>query len=148
MPEFAFTGVNLTPHEITIIDRKGDDLIIRPDGRVARLSVSRETLSAVTVDGFELAVSRPVMGTPEGVPDQQEGTLLIVSALVAAHPSLSGRADIFSPGELLRDSEGRIIGARGLAHHGSGRATEAQDDAAWSAAQRVQADADERRARE
>jgi hypothetical protein len=41
-------------------------------------------------------------------------TAFVVSALCAQSPELAGRTDVFAPGEALRDSAGKIIGAAGL----------------------------------
>ena len=41
-------------------------------------------------------------------------TVFVVSALCAQSPELAGRTDVFAPGEALRDSAGKIIGATGL----------------------------------
>jgi hypothetical protein len=41
-------------------------------------------------------------------------TAFVVSALCAQSPELSGRSDVYTPGEALRDSAGKIIGATGL----------------------------------
>ena len=41
-------------------------------------------------------------------------TAFVVSALCAQSPELAGRTDVFAPGEALRDSAGKIIGATGL----------------------------------
>ena len=40
--------------------------------------------------------------------------VFVVSALCAQSPELAGRTDVFAPGEALRDSAGKIIGATGL----------------------------------
>jgi len=43
-----------------------------------------------------------------------DGTILIVSALVAEHPSVACRTDLAYPGEAIRDEAGKVIGANGL----------------------------------
>jgi len=111
---------NLTPHPLTIVgDRlisggeilKGGTLQVPPSGQIARLAVERTALDPVTIDGVTLPVSRPKLGEITGLPPAEEGVILIVSALVA---EAANRADIFSPGELLRSPEGVVIGAKGL----------------------------------
>jgi len=59
-------------------------------------------------------IVRSTMGEPTGLPERQEGVILIVSALVAEHPSLAHRTDLASPGEAIRDADGKIVGAKGL----------------------------------
>lgn len=102
------TFVNLTPHQIDVFT--GDNLpgvSILPSGQVARVA---QTLSiAEPIDG--LPTFRRTFGAVTGVPDPVEGVVLIVSALVAA---ACPRADIVSPGELVRNEAGQPIGCRGL----------------------------------
>ena len=103
--------VNLTPHAVTLHGTAGQAVTLPPSGQVARLAVAREAMAPVVVDGIELAVSRPTLGAVTGLPDAQDGVLLLVSALVA---DAVRRADVVSRGELVRDGAGVIVGARGL----------------------------------
>lgn len=63
-------------------------------------------------------VSIPVTGTTygdvQGLPDQEEGTIYIVSSIVAKR--VPDRLDVFIPNESVRDSEGNIVGCKSLAH--------------------------------
>lgn len=102
--------VNLTPHPLTLVGNNGT-LNVPASGQVARLAVTRQMLAPVVIDGVELPVSHPVLGAIVGLPDPQTGVLLVVSALVA---EAAQRMDVMSPGELLRDENGVIIGAKGL----------------------------------
>lgn len=118
--------LNLTPHPITIID--GNYEITLPvDGPAPRLAVDRVELGTIVADhypvsrmgdaelgAFQCAIVRSTMGEPIGLPEPQDGVVLVVSALVAEHPSLSHRTDLAYPGEAVRDDEGRIVGCRGL----------------------------------
>jgi len=103
--------VNLTPHPLTIERTDGTVAAIPATGAVARLAVTREARPAVKTAVGEFAVSAPKLGAIEGLPEPQSGKIYVVSAIVA---DAAKRADVFSPGELLRDAEGKIIGARGL----------------------------------
>jgi len=103
--------VNLTPHPLTIERTDGTVAAIPATGAVARLAVTREARPAVKTTVGEFAVTTPKLGAIEGLPDPQVGKIYVVSALVA---DAAKRSDVFSPGELVRDSEGKIIGARGL----------------------------------
>jgi len=47
-------------------------------------------------------------------PEPQEGTIFIVSALTAQ--AVPDRQDVFIVDDAVRDDQGRIIGARALAH--------------------------------
>lgn len=103
---------NLTPHAVTLQGVDGKSITLPPDGPAPRLSVTRTPLQSVTVDGVELPVCRPTLGQTVGLPDPEAGVILLVSALVAeANPH---RSDLASPGELIRDAAGIIVGARGL----------------------------------
>jgi len=112
---------NFTPHELSIHDGSFVMLtrtvtVYPVAGPAPRLDVAREQLGSLSIDGTttEHAVVRSVMGSPTGLPSEVEGTILIVSALVAEHPSLADRQDIAYPGEALRDGEGKVIGAQGI----------------------------------
>jgi len=99
--------VNLTPHEITIHTETGA-IILPPSGRTVRLDVARVPVGEL--DGIQLF--QPILGGTVGLPDQIEGTTLIVSALVAeGNPD---RRDLASPGELIRNVAGQPVGCRGL----------------------------------
>ena len=103
--------VNLTPHAVTLHGIDGS-VTLPPSGTIARLAVTRVLVTSVVIDGVTLEVNRPSLGEVSGLPaDDYPDTILIVSALVA---DAVRRRDLVSPGELLRDSAGLIIGARGL----------------------------------
>lgn len=101
---------NLTPHAVTLVGNN-NVLTVPASGQLARLAVTRQPLAPITVYGVELAVSRPTLGEIIGLPDPQPGVIYVVSALVA---EAARRPDVMSPGELIRDTAGVIIGARGL----------------------------------
>jgi hypothetical protein len=103
--------VNLTPHPLTIERTDGTVAAIAATGAVARLTVTRDSKTAVKTTVGEFVVSAPKFGAIEGLPEPQNGKIYVVSAMVA---EAAKRPDVFSPGELLRDAEGKIIGARGL----------------------------------
>lgn len=88
------TVVNLTPHDIALVDDQG----------FARESYPRSGTIA-RVQGLPL-------GPVEGLPPPQEGTLYIVSVIVAER--LPERRDLRVPGDQVRDAQGRIVGCRSL----------------------------------
>ena len=99
--------VNLCQHAIDIV--AGDAIrTVPPSGSVARVS----STSSIVGEVEGLPIHRTVFGAVDGVPDPREGVLFIVSALVRA--ACPGRADVASPGELVRDDAGQPIGCRGL----------------------------------
>jgi hypothetical protein len=110
--------VNLTPHSLTLVGENGT-LVVPPSGVVVRLAVTRTALDSVTVDGVSIPVSLPVLGDVTDMPAAEVGVILVVSALVAGAVN---RFDVYSPGELIRDSGGNVIGARGLCAYAGGAA--------------------------
>jgi hypothetical protein len=107
---------NLTPHPLTLVGENGT-LTVPPSGIGARLAVTRTALLPITVDGIELAVSLPVMGDVAYLPPAEDGVILVVSAMVAGEVN---RPDVMSPGELIRDAGGNVVGARGLCAYSKG----------------------------
>lgn len=95
--------INLTPHAIVC-----GDITVAPSGAVARVSAASQ--EAGNVGGIPLF--RTTFGEVVGLPAQEEGVLLIVSAMVRT--ALPARTDLLSPGEPVRDAEGRVIGCKGL----------------------------------
>lgn len=103
--------VNLTPHAITLMVGE-KSVTIQPSGTVARASTMRAQVGEVKVDGLEIPVNLTRFGEVTGIPEVQSDTVYIVSAIVA---QATTRADVVMVDDAVRDSEGRIIGARALA---------------------------------
>lgn len=99
---------NLTPHRIDLVSGKQ----FPPDGVVARL------VRPVTAVGtlFDVDLLTVGAGVVEGLPEPEPGTVYIVSTL--AREACPGRRDLVSPGTLLRDGEGRVIGTADLVANG------------------------------
>ena len=108
--------VNLTPHALNLMPQgpDGPTVTIPPSGQVARCAVHRVQVDTVTVDGITVPVNRTQCGAGTGLPDQQPDTIYIVSAVVAQ--AVPNRPDVFIVDDAVRDEQGRIIGARALAH--------------------------------
>lgn len=103
--------VNLTPHTLNILNADGSVRVdVAPSGLVARVATSRVQMGEVR--GIPLFETR--FGEVTGLPEAHPDIILVVSGLVAGHPSVRERADVFSPGELVRDERGQPIGCRGL----------------------------------
>jgi len=100
---------NYTPHVINIHTGSGI-MTLEPAGPAPRLTVEREYVGHF----MAIPMVRSKMGDPDGLPAPADGVYLIVSALVAEHPSLSNRGDPLYPGEAVRDDAGRVIGCKGL----------------------------------
>lgn len=101
--------VNLTPHELTIHTSDG---VIRlaPSGTVARVTTTKVPIRK----HGEVQLFRTQYGEVTDLPKEQDGVLHIVSLMVLQHPTMGDRADLAAPGELIRDSDGRPIGCKGL----------------------------------
>jgi hypothetical protein len=100
---------NLTPHEITIVDSNAKVVKAIPSEGIA-LRLKATTVPVETVSGVPL--TRTVYGECADMPEEKEGTFLIVSQLIlAAYPE---RKDLLVPAEMLRDEKGNIIGCQSL----------------------------------
>lgn len=55
---------------------------------------------------------KTTLGTPEGLPAVEPGTTLVVSRLIV--DACPERTDLVSPGEAIRDADGKIVGADGF----------------------------------
>lgn len=99
--------INLTPHAVTVAG-----ITIEPSGIVARVSATTADAGSVDFNETSIPLTTTVYGEVQGLPDQRDDTLLIVSSMVAAR--CKDRTDVFIPNEPIRDAEGRIIGCKSL----------------------------------
>ncbi len=111
------TILNLTPHVINVLLENGQIQDIKPrtkkegDKEVifpARLSV--KTVAAEPIGNIPTSVT--VFGEPQDLPNEKEGTFLIVSQLIKN--ALPNRKDLLVPAEVVRDAEGKILHAKSL----------------------------------
>lgn len=101
--------INLTPHAIHLVDETGEIArVFEPSGSVARVVL--EERYAGTIEG--LPVVTVVQRGIDGLPEQRDGVLYLVSSPVRSYCGL--RNDLLTPGGLVRDSSGRVIGCRYL----------------------------------
>jgi hypothetical protein len=115
MSQEKFKFMNLTPHEITIVDSKGKRFDIVSHG-VARTTILEEECESI---GDIPVISSPSNGVLVGLPDPISGVIFIVSREVLAHPDVEGRKDVFAPATRPRhgpfhDEFGRVIGVTRL----------------------------------
>lgn len=107
--------INLTPHALSVKALDGAILVLppSPDG-AARVVYDRLPPEQIRIGGSEVAVA--VAGPVKeiiGLPDPQPGIVFIVAKAVAdAAPA--HRGDLMSPGRLIRDADGKVIGCDGL----------------------------------
>ncbi len=103
--------INLTPHTIKLYNEGGKlTLSVPPSGDVARCEVVRKKSGRLG----EIPLFTTVFGEVVGLPDElpEDAFCFVVSGLVRS--ALPHREDLWQPGELLRDGQGRVIGCVGL----------------------------------
>ena len=100
--------VNMTPHNLDIIQVDGNTLTVAPSGYVPRCASTEVVDQSI---GGLIEVTKQTLGEVEGLPDPIPGAFYIVSRLVA---SAANRPDLLVPGPLVRDKEGRVVGCNGL----------------------------------
>lgn len=94
--------VNLTARPIIVLLENNREISIPPSGEVARLNVQETYIPAFHTK---------LQGT-HNVPDPVTDTILVTSTMVRR--ALANRLDITSPAQIIRDSQGTVVGCRGL----------------------------------
>ncbi len=102
------TILNYTPHDINIIGEDGQVIMIYPSVGVARLKTT--TVGLYTIN--DIPVTKTLFGVAEGLPSESTDVFYIVSGLIKS--ALTHRYDLLSPGELVRDDKGNVIGCKSL----------------------------------
>ncbi len=107
---------NLTPHEINLVGEDGKVIATFPSEGLIRLSQKSEVVDYLTLEnGERIPLSKTSFGQAEGLPEEREDTIYIVSSLVCqAYPD---RQDFYIPDQTVRDKEGRIVGCRSLSRN-------------------------------
>ena len=100
--------VNMTPHAINLHTADGV-LQLAPSGVIPRA----EQISTEVGQQDGVALKATSFGEVTGLPEQKPGVLLIVSGLIRT--ALPERGDLASPVDLVRDEDGRVVGAKALA---------------------------------
>ena len=104
--------VNCTPHNVNLITTNGN-ITFPKSGIIPRLKEVQNKISSVNSNGIEIDIMQKSFLEPEGLPEPQENTIYIVSALVAG--AAKDRDDLVIPNDTIRDDQGRIVGCRSLA---------------------------------
>lgn len=103
------TILNATPHAVTLMNSENQVLrVFEPSGICPRCSVSRQVIGDIN----GIPVNKSIFGEVVGLPEYEEGTIYIVSRVVA---EASRREDLYVVDDAVRDEAGRIIGCRALA---------------------------------
>jgi hypothetical protein len=100
--------INVTPHAIHLNRADGSIETIPPSGTIARCAVAPRMVGEVA--GIPLRVS--AYGEVQDLPPPVDGTTYIASVLVVL---AARRRDVVSPDDVVRDTEGKVIGCRALA---------------------------------
>lgn len=110
--------VNLTPHVVRILSRYGQQIELPAASNPARCRQENlpvvHTLGTLKYKGLEVDHTVAVFGEIAGLPDPVEGTVYVVSAIVAEAAKQQGRQDVVMPGPAVRNNAGQVIACRGL----------------------------------
>jgi hypothetical protein len=105
---------NLTPHKLTIIDGE-NEVVFPPEEWTPRVEEEQQPAQSIVTNDAVVQTCRKAYGSIIGLPEPQEGVILVVSAMVAERAT---RADVMSPDtgpfSVVRDNEGRVLGVRRL----------------------------------
>ena len=102
---------NFTPHNVVIVINETTKIVIPSDG-IARVTETKTATPSIDVDGVIIETFKSSFGEVENLPPQEEGVMVIVSAMAA--DAAKDRNDLLVPGELVRDNDGNIIGCKSL----------------------------------
>jgi hypothetical protein len=118
--------INYTPHELNMIDGETKEQLVSftPSGLIIRADKITTVDRKITIDGHELEIRNvrfgeailvksreDTEGTP--LPEQQEGVILLVSALAGAALKEAGRTDFLIMDDTKYDGR-TILGATGF----------------------------------
>ena len=109
--------INLTPHEITIVDEDNIPVLTIPaSGQLARVSVSTEMVGTINVNGNQIRVTESEFGEVTGLPDPMPGVAYVVSLAVinALHKKGITRTDLYIPNESVRNEKGFVVGCKSV----------------------------------
>ena len=101
---------NFTPHNVVIV--MNETKIVIPSDGIARVTETKTATPSIDVDGVVIETFVSAFGEVENLPPQEDGVMVIVSAMAAA--AAKDRNDLLVPGELVRDNDGNIIGCKSL----------------------------------
>ncbi len=104
--------LNLTPHEVKVVDGDGNVTLSIPSSGVARATQTDEVVGSLELEGQTVTVVSTVFGEVTDLPEPTEGVRIVVSVITANAARAQGRAtdDLLLTSGPVRDSEGRIIG--------------------------------------
>lgn len=100
--------INLTPHSVKITDGQN----FEPSGKVTRVDTIQE--NAGNING--IPVKTQTFGDIIDLPEPQDDTVFIVSAIVLAAAKTQGRTDVVAPdtSNAVRNEQGHIVSVPGF----------------------------------
>ena len=104
--------INCTPHDVNLIT-ESENITFPRSGIIPRLTEQQVKINSVTVNGIEIDIMKKSFNEVEGLPEPENGTTYIVSALIAG--ACPGRTDLIIPNDTIRDEKGRIVGCKNFA---------------------------------
>jgi hypothetical protein len=102
--------LNYTPHTISLLDEDGHAAEYASNG-VARCKEQKAVIGSA--GGYP--VYSVTYGELSGLPDVEDNTVIIVSALAAQAAKATGRNDCYIVADTVRNEAGQVVGAKGLA---------------------------------
>lgn len=113
--------INLTPHEIVVLNSYGEEVVSFPaSGTIARLSVSEKVTGMIHFDGDNIPVITTSFGDVVGLPpyDELEGhERFLVSSMVLDQLDIKWANIVFAPDtgtSAVRNEKNHIIGVTRL----------------------------------
>lgn len=109
--------VNLTPHEVRIVDESNELIAAIPSSGVARAEQRDVPAGSIEFDGSSIPVVLTEFGGVE-LPEPTEEVAYIVSTITVQAAKAVGRPVwdlLFPSGVPIRDANGQIVGVRALA---------------------------------
>ena len=107
LEQLPITIINLTPHPVNLLDVNANVVITFHTEGLARCSQNDVIIGRLNKD---IILTKTSYGEVIGLPEQSPRTFYIVSRLV--RNALPNRTDLLVPNQLIRDSEGQIVGCR------------------------------------
>lgn len=105
--------INLTPHPVSLHLSDGTAVTVAAQPTSARVELQRISAGQLSTSVGTIALTTTLLSsTIIGLPLPRPRVVLCVSRVVAE--AVTHRKDLVFPDDLVRDAEGRVIGARSL----------------------------------
>ena len=105
---------NLTPHQV-VVSPSGDmtrSITLESEGSPSRVTAKRTVITHLQVGSLAIPLHAVHYDGVPDLPNEVEGTFLIVSRLVAER--FLERKDLLIPDELIRDDSGTVVACQSL----------------------------------